>query len=78
MKTDYKVGDYIIFRDKDVLEIKTIIAVRYHDLWIQHTPASFSGGGFSFKDYEQDIRLATPQEIIAAGFKPQSKIYELW
>jgi hypothetical protein len=62
MKTDYKVGDYIIFRDRNVIEIKTITANICHELRI----------------HRKNIRLATPQEIIAAGFKPQVKTYELW
>lgn len=66
---DFKVGDYIIYLgDKNqfygnILKIVNIEPGGYHDKWISHTPDSFSGEGFGYEPFKNDIRKATPKEI---------------
>jgi hypothetical protein len=62
---EFKVGDYIVFtkHSNDVVKITNIRTDRFHDLWISHEPDSFTSGGFGYKPYKNEIRLATPEEI---------------
>lgn len=61
----YKVGNWIAI-DGVVAKITEINTDSSHIYWIKHTPNTNTGGGFSFKWYENRIRFATSEEIAKA------------
>lgn len=88
-REEFKVGDYIFLYDLkksefngDVVKITDISPNSFHEKWINHTPRSFSGGGFGYLPFKNNCRLATPEEIkktlveeaIKRGFKEGVKI----
>jgi len=70
---ELKVNDYIIFQNLvdedehlhngDVVKITNIRNDSIHEKWIKHIPDSFTGGGFGYKSYKNNIRKATPEEV---------------
>ncbi|HPQ80055.1 MAG TPA: hypothetical protein PLG47_06345, partial [Candidatus Dojkabacteria bacterium] len=72
VEEEYKVGDWIIFTDLetnyrehngDIVQITDINPDRVHTSWVNHTPESFSGGGFALDAYKKCFRKARPEEI---------------
>lgn len=58
-----KVGEYIMYKEKDLLEVTLVNEDKIFNYWIRHIPNSFSGGGFGWKAYKDKIRKALPHEI---------------
>lgn len=64
----FKVGDLLIYNhkgskhDQDIIKITMIIKTSVDDFWINHTPNSFSGGGFKHSSYKDHIRLVTEKD----------------
>ena len=58
-----KVGDYIIYREKDLVQVTSVRDNASYKYWIDHTPNSFSGGGFGWTAYKDKVRKALPHEI---------------
>jgi len=85
MKKDYKAGDYI---KGDFYGIRHILECRVFDdklYWNQVEQGICNKNydknqqdRYKHQYYLKNLQFATPQEIIAAGFKPQVKTYELW
>jgi hypothetical protein len=58
----YKPGDWIIIKNS-IVQITNIIPDNCHSFWIKHNPNVFTGGGFGYDAYANDVRFATKEEI---------------
>jgi hypothetical protein len=73
--TDYKAGDYIT-GEFGGTKVRLITDCKIDNEFLIWSQIKNKILNHSWK--LKDIRLATNQEIINAGFKPQVKTYELW
>jgi hypothetical protein len=72
---ELSIGDYIVFENlkgsysESNGDIVKITCIADSPLWVTHKPDSFSGGGFSYNAYKDNIRKATKEEIAKATNK---------
>jgi hypothetical protein len=76
VKTDYKPGDYITWRDGT--DVRLIAGCKINGIFLDWSQ-NFDDPDCHLHAWElEHLRLATSEQIIAAGFKPKEKSYNIW